>query len=230
MALYDAHEMRILDGLAPSIIPSRYGERRRVSWPALAAILGLHVLLVMVLDLVGALPVRRAPAELKVIQLSPQMAPPAAVETQLPTQVVKPQPVAQAQRQPPQLDAPLPIVAPPVPTLVQVEPAPPPPPPVPIESGPVRVADLDAKAVTVIAPKYPLESRRKREQGTVVLAVTLASNGSVDDVRVARSSGFDRLDRAALDAVRRWRWSPTLRDGAAVAVKGIVDIPFILQG
>jgi periplasmic protein TonB len=49
-------------------------------------------------------------------------------------------------------------------------------------------------------------------------------------VSVARSSGFDRLDKAALDAVRRWRWSPTLRDGAPVSVRGTVDIPFVLQG
>ena len=37
-----------------------------------------------------------------------------------------------------------------------------------------------------------------------------------------------RLDKAALDAVRRWRWSPMLRDGQAVAVRGLVEIPFTL--
>ncbi|HEV2569398.1 energy transducer TonB [Sphingomonas sp.] len=231
MALYDASEMRIVDGIAPVVIPSRYGERRRTSWPALGAILGLHLMLVAVLDLSGVLPVRRAPSELKVIQLSLEMAPPPVVKAELP-QAPKPQPEVQPQAQPqtPRLDAPPPIVAAPVPAPVQVAVAPAPPPPAPVASGPVRVSDLDAKAVTVIAPKYPIESRRKREQGTVVLAVSVTPDGGVSEVRVAKSSGFERLDKAALDAVRRWRWSPTMRDGVPVEVRGTVDIPFILQG
>jgi protein TonB len=49
-------------------------------------------------------------------------------------------------------------------------------------------------------------------------------------VSVSRSSGFARLDKAALDAVRRWRWSPLVRGGVPVMVRGIVDIPFVLQG
>jgi protein TonB len=51
----------------------------------------------------------------------------------------------------------------------------------------------------------------------------------VNDIAVGQSSGFDRLDKAALDAVRRWRWSPTLQGGEAVQVRGMVEIPFVLQ-
>jgi protein TonB len=231
MALYDASEMRIIGGNPPAIVPSRYGERRRFSWPALAAIVALHLLLVMVLDMVGVLPVKRAASELKVMQLSAEMAPPPVVKAELPKQAPVPQQRVETQRQPeiPQLDAPPPIVATQVPAPVQVAAAAPPP-PAPVTTGPVRVSDLDAKAVTVIAPKYPIESRRKREQGTVILAVSVTPAGSVGEVRVAKSSGFERLDKAALDAVRRWRWSPTMRDGAPVEIRGTVDIPFILQG
>lgn len=74
-------------------------------------------------------------------------------------------------------------------------------------------------------PRYPVESRRKREQGTVVLMVILGADGSVADISVSKSSGFERLDKAALSAVRRWKWSPTRRDGAAVMVRGLVEIP-----
>ena len=233
MALYDASEMRIIGGNPPAmVIPSRYGERRRISWPALAAIVALHLLLVMVLDLAGVLPAKPAASELKVMQLSAEIAPPpSVVKAELPKQLPEPQQIVQPQRQPesPKLDAPAPIIATPTPAPVQVAAAAAPP-PAPVATGPVRVSDLDAKAITVIAPKYPIESRRKREQGTVVLAVSVSAAGSVGEVRVARSSGFDRLDRAALDAVRRWRWSPTLRDGVPVEVRGTVDIPFILQG
>lgn len=79
-------------------------------------------------------------------------------------------------------------------------------------------------------PKYPRESRRRREQGVVLLAVLLSAEGRVAEIRIARSSGHSRLDTAARDAVRGWRWSPTLRDGVAVQVSGTVEIPFVLTG
>nr|WP_246427285.1 energy transducer TonB [Sphingopyxis panaciterrulae] len=79
-------------------------------------------------------------------------------------------------------------------------------------------------------PRYPRESRRHREEGTVVLALTLDVDGSVASISVAQSSGFQRLDEAALRAVRKWRWAPTMRSGQAVKVKGLVEIPFVLRG
>lgn len=75
-----------------------------------------------------------------------------------------------------------------------------------------------------------MESRRKREQGTVVLSLTLSVDGGVSVISVAQSSGFDRLDDAALRAVRKWRWAPTVRNGQPVMVRGQVEIPFVLQG
>jgi protein TonB len=78
-------------------------------------------------------------------------------------------------------------------------------------------------------PRYPLESRRKREQGTVVLALTLGLDGAVETLIVSRSSGYSRLDEAAKDAVRRWRWRPMIQQGQPVKARGIVEIPFVLQ-
>jgi protein TonB len=46
---------------------------------------------------------------------------------------------------------------------------------------------------------------------------------------IARSSGFERLDNAALRAVRAWRWRPMMRAGQAVAVTGDMPIPFTLN-
>ena len=77
-------------------------------------------------------------------------------------------------------------------------------------------------------PSYPLDSRRAREQGTVKLRVLVGSDGAVKDIEIAGSSGSARLDRAALQAVRRWRWSPVMSNGSAVAVRGYVTIPFVL--
>jgi protein TonB len=83
--------------------------------------------------------------------------------------------------------------------------------------------------IDAVPPHYPYESRRLKEQGTVLLDVQLSMSGTVERVSVRTSSGFARLDKAALEAVRRWRWSPTVRDGQPVAVRGVVEIPFTLM-
>lgn len=94
---------------------------------------------------------------------------------------------------------------------------------------PVNGADLSTKLLAAKPPSYPVESRQLREQGTVILAVLLSPDGRVDQISIKQSSGFFRLDRAAMSAVRHWRWSPTLIDGQAVAVRGMLTIPFILR-
>ncbi|MCZ6814647.1 MAG: TonB family protein [Alphaproteobacteria bacterium] len=76
-------------------------------------------------------------------------------------------------------------------------------------------------------PRYPWISRRRGEQGRVVLEVAVAADGRAKEVRVKRSSGFARLDRAALAAVRAWRFSPALRGGRAVA--GRIDVPIAFR-
>lgn len=56
-------------------------------------------------------------------------------------------------------------------------------------------------------PVYPLVARRRGEEGKVLLRVNLSQSGAIKDVTVEESSGFELLDRAALKAVRRWRFS-----------------------
>ncbi|WP_260582295.1 energy transducer TonB [Sphingopyxis sp. PET50] len=99
-----------------------------------------------------------------------------------------------------------------------------------VSARPVSAGDLSASMIHAPPPRYPRESRRLREQGTVVLSVLLASDGTVADIGVAKSSGHRRLDDAALAAVRKWRWRPTMRQGVAVQVRGSVEIPFVLTG
>ncbi|KEQ53939.1 TonB family protein [Sphingobium chlorophenolicum] len=89
--------------------------------------------------------------------------------------------------------------------------------------------DLGARMIAGKPPRYPIDSRRKREQGTVVLALTLGLDGAVENLAIAQSSGFPRLDHAARDAVRGWRWKPLMRDGQPVRVRGVVEIPFVLR-
>jgi protein TonB len=82
--------------------------------------------------------------------------------------------------------------------------------------------------ISAVPPRYPTESRRSHEQGTVVLGLTLDVNGKVAEISIVHSSGYRRLDEAALRAVRKWRWAPTLRDGQPAIVQGQVEIPFVL--
>lgn len=88
--------------------------------------------------------------------------------------------------------------------------------------------DLSGKALFIKPPVYPVEARRRREQGTVKLLVLVGADGRVDDIEIAGSSGSKALDRAALRAVREWRWAPVTRGGTAMAVRGYVTIPFVL--
>ncbi len=78
-------------------------------------------------------------------------------------------------------------------------------------------------------PDYPAEARRKHQEGTVILRVIIEPDGRVAGATVARSSGFELLDRAALDAARVWRFLPA-RDGDA-AVRCTADLPveFVLR-
>jgi protein TonB len=76
-------------------------------------------------------------------------------------------------------------------------------------------------------PRYPWISRRRGEQGRVVLEVAVAADGRAKEVRVKRSSGSARLDRAALAAVRAWRFKPALSYGRAVA--GRIDVPIVFR-
>lgn len=72
---------------------------------------------------------------------------------------------------------------------------------VPAPEGPVDVAIL--KVLKKPAPEYPMTSRKRGEEGRVTILITIQS-GRVTEASVERSSGFTRLDNAALQAVRRW--------------------------
>ena len=80
------------------------------------------------------------------------------------------------------------------------------------------------------APAYPAVSRRLGETGKVVLRVELDEQGLVASARIETASGYERLDQAALAAVRTWRCTPPRRDGQPV--RGVARQPFhfVLQG
>lgn len=79
------------------------------------------------------------------------------------------------------------------------------------------------------APTYPRLSRRLGEQGKVLLRVRVTVEGRAAQIIEAQSSGSTRLDEAARQAVRQWRFVPAQRGGRSVEAWVIVPIVFTLE-
>ena len=172
-------------------------------------------------------------------QVQPEVKPePVPVKLQ-PIQKPEPKPkVKQLVTKAPEAPRPQPVVAPdPDPEL---EPAEEKNLPVPIAeaptkpqmpAGPVTLSsELSVSCPSLTAPTYPAISRRMGEEGKLVLRVELDEAGRIDDARVIDSSGYDRLDKAALEAVRSWRCRPSMRDGQPVRAIALQPFNFVLQG
>jgi TonB family protein len=95
--------------------------------------------------------------------------------------------------------------------------------------GQVRVggAIKEPKKIRNVPPTYPPDARRLGVQGAVVLECVISPSGDVTDVRVMRSVPL--LDAAAVEAVRQWRYTPTLLEGKAVPVIMTVTVNFTIS-
>lgn len=91
------------------------------------------------------------------------------------------------------------------------------------------VADRDPQPLARIQPEYPAQAFRAHEEGTVVVRVDVDARGKPTNADIARRSGSRELDRAAVDAVRRWQFKPALKDGKAIASTVEVPVEFKLD-
>lgn len=216
-----------------AFLPPDHGVPPRVRGLVAAGVAALHVLAVTTLWL-GQETV--APPRVPVVQVSFMAAPAATAE--VPAPAVVPPPPALRQAPAPLLSSARPKVAEAAPAApvhqeAVAEPAPSPA-PVPLaapapDATPATAAvaatvpSFDAAYLRNPRPAYPLVSRRLGEEGTTYLRVQVGADGRPLQVQVGRSSGFDRLDRAAADAVRGWQFVPA-REGAT-PVTGWVTVP-----
>lgn len=90
--------------------------------------------------------------------------------------------------------------------------------------APPLVAEIDY--LRAPAPVYPRESSRKHERGTVLLRVLVDSSGRPAQIEIERSSGFDRLDSAARDAVAKALFRPHEVNGIAQPAQVLIPIEF----
>ncbi|MBS0278561.1 MAG: energy transducer TonB [Proteobacteria bacterium] len=101
----------------------------------------------------------------------------------------------------------------------------------PVKAAPV-IAPTSARGIegTHTTPPYPPVALRLGEEGTVRLHIALDSTGRIESVRVAKTSGSERLDNAAVNWVaKHWRYAPATRDGKPVASSVLADVRFDLQ-
>ena len=124
-----------------------------------------------------------------------------------PVGVVEPQPAAKPVEAP-VAAAPAPA-APPAPAIVQ--------------------PSSDASHLNNPKPVYPAVSKRLGEQGKIVLRVLIGADGIPQKVEIKQSSGFERLDEAAIATVQRWKFVPGKRNGVPEAMWNIVPINFVLR-
>lgn len=219
----------------PPRMPNSFDVPRGPNWLAIGAIGALHVAALGALITLDVVQFEARKPEVTVVTLTPEPialpppAPPPPSDTPradkpIQTRIVSPPPIVAIPPSPQQI-ASVPTPPPPVPTAaVPAESATPAPP-----AAPVSPPDASAASLGNAPPRYPLDARRKRQEGSVRLRVVITPDGRVKDISVARSSGVESLDEAALSTVRRWKFKPGMQSGIPVEAVGYLNIPFTLK-
>jgi protein TonB len=120
-------------------------------------------------------------------------------------------------------------VAPPAATPVTPEAAPAAPAAPAAAPARVELPSSDASYLQNPSPAYPPISKRLGEQGKVVVRVLIGADGSPQQAELERSSGFDRLDRSALEYVMRCRYVPGKVGGVPQAMWYEAPVNFVLE-
>jgi protein TonB len=100
---------------------------------------------------------------------------------------------------------------------------------VPQPTGPIRPGGSirEPKKIYDVAPVYPAIAASARIEGRVILEAVINERGGVERVKVLGSTPL--LDAAAIEAVKQWRYTPTLLNGTPVAVLLTITINFTLH-
>ena len=221
--------------------------KSRFSWLLLMLIVLAHAVTIYVLATQqGAKKVEVLPAKPMVVSLIAPPAPEPEIVPiiQLPKPVIKPKPLVKkvvekikpierpAERQvqavveqPVIEDKPVAQVAPA--EVAEVVKAPPK--SEPIVEDKIELPRFGVSYLNNPAPDYPPLSRRMGEEGRVLIKVLVAIDGSASEVQLENSSGSDRLDKAALNAVKRWQFIPAKKNNQPLSAYVLVPIKFSLD-
>ena len=199
---------------------------------AQAGVIVVHVVALMLLLTPARIQLPETPGQAMTVWIPPPLVqPPPPIETRPPEHV----PVSRAP----------PVRLPPTALVVDSQPGDLPAPPDTVvsdpapsfDTGPAIASPPDLSPMTgaslayakAPAPRYPPKAVREGRSGTVLLDITVGTDGKPLEVAIARSSGHRDLDQAALRQVlRHWRFQPAMRDGHAVVAVGRVPVVFKL--
>ena len=217
--------------------PPRPAEWRRSGpFVAIAALLHAAILFYPIQFAIGKLDI--PPATTVIVKLVEAVSPPKPVPVQ-PVAVAQPASPAKTRDKPaptprpvlampaetasstPSFSVPAPVIAPPAPAAAAST--------VATAPASVSAARFDAAYLLNPRPNYPPMSRRLGEEGKVLLKVRVSADGRPLAVDLEKSSNFVRLDEAALDVVKRWRFVPAKRGDDAIEAAVIVPLVFRLE-
>lgn len=157
-------------------------------------------------------------------RIEPAPAPPPAAAVAAPKAIAVPAPVAVApggQAAPQTAAAPV-AAAPAATSAAPAAPA------APAVSASVQLPSSNADYLQNPKPAYPALSQRLNEQGTTIVRVLIGSDGVPERADISKSSGFARLDSAAVSTALRWRYVPGKRGGVPEAMSFDVPIKWSL--
>lgn len=139
-----------------------------------------------------------------------------------PRPLLQPQPVAE--RVVEQAPEPAPVIVAPAPPAPVAETHP------RVEPEPVVEAPrFNAAYLNNPPPAYPLAARRRGIEGRVLVRAEVLADGSCSRVELKKTSGFDPLDQAALEAVKKWRFVPAKKGSQSITAWVEVPITFKLE-
>ncbi len=101
-----------------------------------------------------------------------------------------------------------------------------------LTGGPAATTTVPISSLTrtnYVAPVYPRAAQRRELTGSVDVVFTVATTGLVKDVSVVSSEPDDTFNKAAIDAVSRWRFEPIIENGVALEKRSAVRLSFDLQ-
>jgi TonB family protein len=96
-------------------------------------------------------------------------------------------------------------------------------------AAPVTMPNPFAKGLDNPKPPYPLMSRRLNEEGKVVLNVCVSLSGLVENLKLEKTSGHQRLDDIAIETVKKWKFIPAKTQDRDINACYLLPVQFILR-
>jgi periplasmic protein TonB len=172
-------------------------------------------------------PKETPPPKTDVVKQTPK---PPAAQTQAPPQILAVETAAPAPSAPTAVQSatPAPLLPPPSPVAALASPAPMPAPAV-VPLAKVVLPSSEGDYLHNPKPLYPAMSKRLGEQGSVDIRIFVSAEGLPQKVELLKTSGFERLDQAALAVVMRWTFVPGKRGGVPEAMWMATKIKFEME-